>query len=649
MVNKRMVNKRMVNKRMVNSGMVNNGTRLLTSGIVVVSLFLALFARLFYLQVIEEPILAAAAQANQVRTVYEEAPRGRILDRNGVVLVGNRESDAITVDRDVLTKDKTLPDRLAAFLGTDKQSLLGRANDSRVSIYKPAIVATGVDKGVVATFRERQNEFQGVSVQTLVERWYPNGPLGAHVLGYVGEINDGEMRRESQVSYRLGDEIGKSGVEASYEKDLRGRPGASRIEVDSSGRPVRVLEHTAPIPGNDVYLSIGANVQRAAEEALQEGINAVRSRPGVNAGDLQASGGSVVAVDPRNGNLIAMASYPAFDPASFAGGISAADYQKLVDPNGPLPLNNRAIGGTYAPGSTFKLVTAIAGLKTGVIGSGTIVNDGGAYFLGGKRLQNAQNRAYGPVDMPEALTVSSDVYFYGLGDKLWAARKSKADAIQQVARGFGLGSTQQAPLSGEVSGRIPDPASRKKLHEDRPDVYPEGNWYAGDNVNLAIGQGDTLVTPLQLVDAYAGFAAHGVVHVPRIVVKVTDPSGRVLRETGPKQLSTYEVPNDVHDPIEKGLRGAVGDSRGTAYAAFKGFDLKSFPIAGKTGTAQVNGKDDTALFAGYGPVGNPEIAVSVVIEQGGFGSQSAAPVARKVFSAVSGQPDAAVKLESGVD
>ena len=628
---------------------MNGRVRLLTSGILVISLFLALFARLFYLQVVEGPALASAAQANQVRVVYEEAPRGRILDRNGAVLVGNKEIDAITVDRDALAKDKSLLDRLSVFLDIPRETLEKNANDSRVSLYKPAIVAANVDKALVASLRERQSEFHGASVETLVERWYPNGSLGAHVLGYVGEINEDEMKRDSQVPYRLGDEIGKSGVEIAYEKDLRGVPGMSRVEVDSSGRAVRVLERTPATPGNDVQLSIDVNVQRAAEDALREGIEAVRSRPGVNANDLQASGGSVVAVDPRNGNLIAMASYPTFDPAGFAGGISAIDYQKLVDPGGGLPMNNRALSGTYAPGSTFKLFTAIAGVKSGVITPQTTVNDGGAYILGGQRFQNAQGRAYGPVDLRESLTVSSDVYYYSLGDKLWSARKTKGDAIQDAARSFGLGSLQRAPLVGEVEGRIPDPQNRKKMHEERPDVYPEGNWYAGDNVNVSIGQGDTLVTPLQLVDAYAGFANGGTVRVPQIVAKVTDPSGKVLRESTPERLTSVDLPADLRNPIEEGLRGVVADPRGTAYSAFRNFDQRAFPIAGKTGTAQVNGKDDTALFAGYGPIGDPQAAVTVVIEQGGFGSQSAAPVARKVFSAIAGQPNQTVTLEPGID
>lgn len=629
--------------------MVVSRTRLLVSGIAVASLFVALFLRLFYLQVIDGPELAAAAQANQVRTVFEEAPRGRILDRDGAVLVANREVDVVTVDRAAVVEDEELLPRLAAFLGSDVAALQRAMSDTRNSRYKPAIVASSVDKAVVATLKERAAEFPGVTAATAIERWYPNGPLAAHLVGYVGEINADELAARTDAGYRLGDEVGKAGIEAAYEDDLRGRAGVNRIEVDSSGSPVRVLERVEAVPGNDVVLSLDIDVQKAAEDALREGIEAVRKRGSAIAVGLNSSGGSVVAVDPKDGDLLALASFPTYDPARFAGGISVDDYNQLVDPRGGLPLSNRAVSGTYAPGSTFKLVTAIAGIDAGIINANTIINDGGAFYLGGRRFQNAQGRAYGPVDLQESLTVSSDVYYYSLGDKLWASRKSNGDAIQETARMMGLGRTHEVPIAGEGVGRIPDPESRRKMHDERPDVFPEGNWYAGDNVNLAIGQGDTLATPIQLADLYAGFAMRGTVHIPRIVTKVLAPNGDVVKENQPKVLTTYPLPAGMFEPIEAGLQGVVDDPRGTAYNAFRGFDLNAFPVAGKTGTAQVNDRDDNALFAGYGPVGNPEVSVAVVIEQGGFGSQSAAPVARKVIAAVAGQSSGTVTLQEGID
>lgn len=622
--------------------------RLAVTGIVVVSLFLALFARLFYLQVIDGAELASAAEANQVRTVYEEAPRGRIVDRNGKVLAASREADAITVDREMLVKHPDLLRRLAPVLQTTEEALRNRFNDSRNSTFGPAVVASEVDKGIVATFRERQGEFPGVEAQTLVERWYPNGQLAAHVLGYVGEINEDELKARQDDGYRLGDNLGKTGLEAAYEKQLRGKPGVSKVEVDSQGRAVRVLDRKVPTPGNDIQLSLDIDVQRAAEQGLSEAADAVRAR---TQNSQSARGGAAVALDPRDGSVIAMASYPAYDPAAFAGGISTSLYQELTDPNGARPLNNRAIQGTYAPGSTFKLVTSIAGLQKNVITPQTVVQDGGAFYLGGQRFQNAQGKAYGAVSLEYAMTVSSDVFFYKLGADLWATRNKNGNAIQDVAANLGLGQKQGFALPGEAEGRIPTPENRKKMHEQMPDVFPEGNWYAGDNVNLAIGQQDTLLTPLQLANAYAGFAKNGTLYVPRLVTKVIDPDGKVMEEPKPEVLMRHDIPGSIKDPIERGLVGAVANSRGTAHSAFKNLDLSVFSVAGKTGTAQVNGKGDTALFAAYAPVNDPRVALSVVVEQGGFGSESAAPIGAKIMGVVSGQAQSTgpVQLQEALD
>jgi len=620
--------------------------RLEVLGLVVITLFMALFLRLLFLQIIESPRLAAAAQANTVRTVFEEAPRGRVVDRKGRVLAGNREADVITVEREAVRQDPALLGRLATFVAVAETELRRRFDDPKFSRYRPVPVVANVDKAVIAALRERQSDFPGVAAETQVERWYPEGAMAAHVLGYIGEINDSELSARKDENYRLGDDIGKSGIEQAYESDLRGRPGVDTIEVDSSGRPVRIVEHAPPVAGRDVQLALDLDVQRAAEEALASGLEAARNGTG---GASRAPGGAVVAVAPEDGSLLAVASYPAYEPARFVNGISNEEYARLTSPESALPLNNRAISGQYAPGSTFKLVTAVAALRTHLISANTVIVDGGFYTLGNQRYQNAQGRAYGPVDITKSLTVSSDVFFYSLGARFWEARKELGHPIQATARDFGLGTKTGLSIAGEAEGRVPDPDNRRRLHEQLPQAYPEANWFGGDNVNLAIGQGDTLVTPIQLANLYAAFGTGGVLHQPLLVRHVLDFSGKPVTTTAPRVIRKVDIPPDVLDPITEGLAGAVSNQRGTAYDAFNGFDGRAFPVAGKTGTAQVTGKQDTALFAGVGPVGNPSVAVAVVLEESGFGGVAAAPVGRRVMASVAGQPIEPIRLGAGVD
>lgn len=618
--------------------------RMAILGVVITSMFVALFARLIFLQVIDSPRLTAAATANQTRLVYEPAPRGRILDRNGNVLAGSRLVDVITVDRASVSKHPEIIERLAQLMHSDVTEIRRRIDDPRASRYRPAVVAEDVAPEVVGAIRERQLELPGVAAESQVRRWYPNGTLAAHLLGYIGEINDKELSGHKSDGYRLGDDIGKSGLESAYEPDLRGKPGVKKIEVDSAGNAVRVLESTPAVSGHDLHLSLDLNMQRAAEEGMARALDLAK---GSNKDD-NSRGGSVVAVDPRNGGVLVMASYPSYSPENFARGISQDEYTKLTKPESGLPLNNRALQGQYAPGSTFKLVTATAGLRSGAISPETTINDSGVFVLGAGRFQNAQGKSYGQVNVTKGLTVSSDVFFYNLGAKLWESRKKTGDPIQQVAKDFGLGVKSGIELPGETAGRIPDPDSRKKLHQQMPNIYPEGNWYAGDNVNLAIGQGDALVTPVQLADMYATFGNGGTLYRPRIVDRVSD-GDRTVSERAPEVVRKVDLPSSLHEPIEQGLMGAVRDPRGTAFSAFSGFDLSAFRVAGKTGTAQVTGKQDSALFAAYGPVGGARVAVAVVLEQAGWGSTSAAPVARQVFAAASGQTSGPVELASGVD
>lgn len=637
--------------------MTNDSARLRLTivGIVVISLFSAIFARLWYLQVLDSETLQAEATRNQVRLVFEPAPRGRILDRQGRPLVENRIAEAVTVTRiEVKGHDEVLA-RLAALIGISVVELERRIADPRFSPYRPVPVAEGVPEEKIVYLREHAADYPGVQVQALAERAYPNPGLAAHVLGYVGEINDKELASREKDGYRLGDEIGKSGAEQSYEADLRGRPSRLALEVDASGEVVDTLSSRPPTPGNDVQLTVDLDVQRLAEESLAQGLEASRGR--VDRTDRKpfaAPAGAVVVLDPRDGSVLAMASFPTYDPSAFVRGISPELYRTLLDKANHVPLTNRAIQGQYAPGSTFKLFTALAALQRGAITPNTTVLDEGSFHLRSCRgercvYRNAGGRSYGRVNLTRALTVSSDVFFYNLGANFWFGGGPNSVAIQETARQLGLGERTGIALAGEQHGRIPDPDSRRRLHELRPDAFPEGKWRAGDNVNLSIGQGDTVVTPLQLANAYAAFGNGGTLYEPRVAARVLDAGGKTVREVAPKALRPVPFDPNVRNPILQGLRGAVFDPLGTAAGAFAGFPLATLSVAGKTGTAQVSGRQDTALFVAFAPVENPQYVVAVVMEEAGFGGSAAAPVARRILEGLAGAPPGPVQLVGGID
>lgn len=638
--------------------------RLSTIGVVVLSLFAALFARLWYLQVLDSSTFVQAAARNQVQVLYEEGPRGRILDRNGVVLVDNRRSHAITVNRSVLTR---LPDaeqgavkaRLAALLNVPPQELDRRVADVRYSRYKPVPVAEDVDEATFIYVRENQEDFPSVEATIVSRRGYnPDFPqLGAHVVGYVGEINDAELEARKSEGYRLGDTIGKAGVERVYEEDLRGTPGVVKLQVNSAGEVIgEPLANKPPGAGNDIVLTIDLEIQRVAEESLATALEAARlSVDRIDRKPFVAPAGAVVVLDPRDGAVVAMASYPTFNPADFVNGIKPDVYRALNEKTSYFPLNNRAVTGQYAPGSTFKLVTAVAAGQRGLIDGRTTILDRGTFTVPNCRgekctFKNAGSRAWGRVDLPRSLTVSSDVYYYELGAKFWLERSRLGNGIQETARAFGFGSKTGSALPGDKAGVIPDPESRKELYDKFPGKFAERNWFTGDNVNMSIGQGDVLVTPLQLANAYATFANGGTRYVPRILNRVVTPEDtpKVVREEPIRSAATVDLPPSLRDPILAGLRGVIDRDEGTAFNAFTGFP-PVMSVAGKTGTAQVRGKQDSAVFAAFAPAENPQYAVAVVLEEAGFGGATAAPVARRILESIGGAAPTDIRVGAAND
>ena len=604
----------------VSSGRRVRRRRMVVVAILTVFCFSALLTRLVHLQVAERPAYAARAEANRLRKVPVEAPRGRILDRQGRVLADAGAAWRIRLDRRVpASRRDPLLERLAPVLGVPAADLGARAADRSADPVAPVTLLDDAPEDLVIAVRERQAEFPGIEIDSHPVRRYPHATLAAHVLGTLGAApGPGQVGRR-----------GASGVEAAYDQALAGKPGETRMEVDSAGRPVRTVGQQAPVPGQDVSLTLDLDAQAAAEQALADGMALARSgAPGAAA--ATAPGGSVVALDVRDGSVVALASAPTFDPAALAGRIPAATWAAFHDPAAHAPLTNRALQGLYAPGSTFKPVTALAGLGSALVTPATVVDDRGTYRLGTRSLQNAQGRAYGKVDLARALAVSSDVFFYGLGDRL--ARLpggTTADGpIQDIAGRLGFGRPTGIDIGPEGTGRVPGPASRREAHDRRPGAVPDGRWYPGDNVNLAIGQGDVLVTPLQLARAYATLATGTLPPAPRVVAGPPGPGAVAATPAG--------LDPGARHAVLTGLLRAVGTKEGTAAAAFAGFPLDRVPVLGKTGTAQVMGKADTSLFAAVAPANDPRYVVVAVVEESGFGSVVAAPIVRKVLEVLTG-------------
>lgn len=626
--------------------MTESRVRVSIIGVVALALFGALFARLWYLQVAAGNEYAAAAQSNSVRTINEPPIRGRILDAKGRTLVDNRIANVITIDRKLPdAQRKQVIARLAELLAVSTDELRKKLDDPRVSPYTPVPVAVDVPFAVLAYVSEHREDFPGVKAEPLAFRRYVHGALGAHVLGYTGEINEQELAAQLRSgSYELGDTIGKAGVELNYESDLRGRPGQERVEVDSTGRVLRSLGTRKPRPGRDVVLTLDLDVQTLAEQSLAQGIVAARAtqdttdKKGFKT--LNAPAGSVVVLDATDGSVVAMASNPTYDPNAFANGIPTPIWNALKDEANHFPLLDRAVAGQYLPGSTFKLVTALAGLQSGVITATKTITDRGRYAYPTDPtnfFNNDNGAAYGRVNLARALTVSSDVYFYTVGGDLFYRQRHGlpgGDALQATARAYGFGKASGIALPSEAIGVVPDAAWKKRVHGLNPRAFPYAEWLPGDNIHTAVGQADMLVTPIQLANAYATFANGGTLFRPRIAASVLDAKGKKVLDLAP--ITADHVPVPERDTILTGLTGVVYGKGGTAVGAFSGFPPGL--VAGKTGTAQVTDKQSTSLFVGMTPAQNPRYIVLAVVEEGGYGAETAAPIVRRIMQGLNGLP-----------
>jgi penicillin-binding protein 2 len=647
---------------------MNDSSRVRISmiGVVIVALFAALLARLWFLQVGPDRSLAAVATRNGTRVIQTDTARGRILDRNGIVLAEDQVAWAVTVDRNLSKRThQRVMGQLSETLGTPIAKLEDMFNSLQQSPLKPAIVALDVSESQRLAILERQEDFPGVGVTEQWVRTYPaavqlrDPTLAAQVLGFVGQIDASQLKALRGKGYAAGDEIGKDGIEQAYESWLRGRPELQTVEIDPTGKqvgaPIKVVPGRV---GRDVYLTLDARIQQAAESALASGMTVARTQQNKLITNRYATdaapGGAVVVMNANDGSVVAMASNPAFPPSGWVGGIAQSAFNLLNAPASNNPLLNRATEGTYAPGSTFKLVTSVAATRYGIRQPGDIFVDNASVQIGGAPFANDGHVAYGPIDLQHALTVSSDTYFYTIGNQFWINGRNGVPnslGIQQVAREFGFGAPTGIELS-EASGRIPDPTWKRNFatafYKSKADQLANSVWYPGDNVHLAVGQGDVLVTPLQLADAYASFSNGGTVWTPHVGMRVVDPTAhRVVRIIGSKPRGHVTIPGYVHDAMWAGFTGAVNSQspRGTAYDAFLGIPV---PVAGKTGTAQVNGKAPTSVFvAMFSANGQPYVAVAMV-EQAGYGADIAAPIVRQVVEAMNGiKPLTKVNAPSG--
>ena len=673
------------------------GFRLYVVGIVAVCLVAALVARLWYLQVLESEELQTAAAANILRVVYTEAPRGRIFDTNGRILVDNRVVHVVTIDRlafraaldeseqhDVLLQIAEIVSRSGRL--TKVIHIEERLASREFGPFDKVPVAVDINPDLLVYLGERPDLFPGVSVEERTVRSYPYGEVAAHLLGYVGPLTESEYRTLSvQIdptdpnakTYQPGDEIGKSGVERIFESELRGVPGVRIFEVNRLDEIVKVHhdKDRQPLPGNDVHLTIDLDIQSLVERELRRGLDEARDQAPPEDPDAPrfvASAGAAVAIDPRDGSVLAMASFPTFDPREFVNGISQRLFNDLTAEENYSPILNRAIQGLYAPGSTFKVVTTHAALTQGVIGDGPAALTGVDDFhrdTGTYRypfcLEESDTCVFESpyccergVDLRDAITVSSDTYFYKLGGEGFFRRPSPLDeGIQESARAFGLGSHTGIPLPHERAGVVPDREYYDYQFEQGVFLRSGAQWFAGDTINLAIGQGNLLVTPLQMANVYAVVASGGKVHQPNIATKITDRDGQVLDEFGPRLVRELEWSAELSGPLLDGLNGVTAYNlpssasdevllRGTAYEAFNlpgeggvDFPLNGWPVAGKTGTAEKLGKADFAWFAAFGPASwpergfrhTPEVVVALVLEEAGFGGDVAAPVAARIL------------------
>jgi penicillin-binding protein 2 len=611
--------------------------RIAILGVLAIVLFCALFFRLWALQVISGERYLEDAKNNQVREFRVPAQRGTIVDRNGNVLVSNQPGTQIRLWPAAFT-DRPEAEitaefrRLSKLLGLKMKELRAALRKGQADPLTPVVIKTQVRNYKVNYLLEHQREFPGVQITPVQLRHYDIGTTAAQLLGYVGEIDVKQLEARQDEGYAAGDIIGQAGVEATYDRYLRGRPGVGQVRVDAMGRVTSQQEFSQLAqPGYSVKLTLDSELQQAAENAIEYGIQLAQTN-----GEYYADGGAIVAMDPRDGAILALASSPSYDPEIFVKR-NAKDLKGLADPSANHPALNRPVSGLYPPGSTFKPVTALAALETGLVTPHEVIQCDPSFEVAGQTFSNWDPYYNQSITLVPAIAMSCDTYFYRLAMRFYAAEGSP---LQRWARRMGLGVPTGVDIGPESKGLIPTPTWRREYFDHPWDKV----WRPGDSVQLSIGQGDVLTTPLQMARFYALIANGGQLVEPHLVSQVEEPSPNeqapvVVRTVRPKPPRDSGVnPANVRIVQEGLVDAAQNGSYGTSAAVFGGFPIS---IAGKTGTAEKwqqipgypNGKLlDQSWWCGYGPTSSPEIVVCALIENGGHGGTAAAPAAMQVFA-----------------
>ena len=579
--------------------------RIRVLGWLIVLVIAVLIARLGYLQVYDGEYYAGLADGNRIRLIPAMAPRGTFYDRNGTLLVTNRPGFTVSLLPLTAPISPDVIARLSELLKVPQEEIQKKIQAH--SGFDPIRIKNDVGPEITTIIEEQKSSYPGVVIEVQPIRNYIYKEQGAHTFGYVSEISDDELEKRKADGYKSGDIIGKFGLEKVYDHELRGVNGGEQVEVDVTGKPVQVLGRKEPVPGCDLVLTIDQKIQAAAERAIDTQLV-----------KIGAKAAAAVVMNPQTGEVLAMVSRPAFDPNLFAHGISSKDW-KVINDNPNFPMDNKTITGEYPPGSTFKIVTGVAALSDGKVTPEEKILDTGHHWIIPKG--NAEGEALGWINFTEALAHSDNVYFYEMGNRLGI------DALERYARMFGLGQKTGINLPFESEGLVANKAYKKKVFDD--------DWYLSETFDAAIGQGFNLVTPLQAAMVMSEIAADGKRYQPYLVQRIVAPDGSTVKAFQPVLLSQLDVRPDIIHLVQQGLRDVT--KFGTAASVFGA----NFPvdIAGKTGTAENPHGRDHGWFVAYGPFGNPNIVVAVIVEQGGFGSQSAVPIGKKILEAAFDIPD----------
>ncbi|MFD3311300.1 penicillin-binding protein 2 [Streptomyces sp. NPDC058656] len=647
--------------------------RLVVIQILVLSLLGTLGGRLWYLQIRNGDEYAKEASGNHVQQVVSPAVRGSILDARGVPIADNETRLVVSASRTDLLKMKDDGDavltKLARVLGMKAKDVMDKVRlcDSKTpqpcwngSPYQPIPITDEATAKQALQIRERAEDFPGITAEPQAVRRYaaPGEANTAQVLGYLSPVTDEEITKakDTDSPYLRSDQVGRSGLEREYDKELRGKAGVTRYEVDNLGRVIGQAKSDEAQPGANVVTSIDSRVQRVAEYELNEAMKDARDEFDDNTGEnYKADSGAVVVMEAKTGRVVAMASNPSYDPNAWVGGISGKDYAKLTGKGSNYPLLNRAIQGQSAPGSVFKVIPTAAAVNAGYSFDGPY-ECSSSYSIGGQVFKNFESKGYGPISLGRALEVSCDTVFYRLSHEEWKRdggikpKKNAKDWFYKTAHQFGLGKVTGIDLPNEVAGRVPDRQWKLDYWKANKDAWCkygkkggsyaqqiayenclEGNrMRAGDSVNYSIGQGDTLVTPIQMATIYGAISNGGTLYDPTVGKAIISPDGKTVQEIKPKSHGKLPMTQKTRDAIDDALAGVA--TRGSAAWRFGGWPQDKIPLHAKTGTAEVYGKQTTSWFTTY----TKDYTVVMTISQGGTGSGASAPAVRKIYNALYG-------------